>query len=380
MRTDGSKWLSNTYDRTVSRTGDWDIAYKLGKIWFFFLSHFPGSGTSAYEVVEKDEYNGERKYCVLISANELEAFKNAVKQSNAVVTTLFFDKVLDSDAKGVIQKQIAQTKSESVYTRDEIGTIRKEVFGKEPGIYRGQINDKKYTVMVTQEKEPYLLLTHVTKQGDTQIGAGAYKKVKHGVSLKSGQRVAVSVTKGVEKFRNPEHGVLMAFEPLTEVVLQKKCKSSRVLKVIDYVDDLKKDKFYILTEFCNQGTLKERFLSATEDEIIQWSLAMQEAIGAVREKDLLHGDIKADNFFLNQGEDGQKRILLADFGQALHKKDRLDFYARDRDYFGFVAMMVALIKERWPSNEGRVIPERIRNHVEGLILKISPHEQCYFQF
>ena len=100
----------------------------------------------------------------------------------------------------------------------------------------------------------------------------------------------------------------------------------------------------------------------------------------MREKDLLHGDIKADNFFLNQGEDGQKRILLADFGQALHKKDRLDFYARDRDYFGFVAMMVALIKERWPSNEGRVIPERIRNHVEGLILKISPHEQCYFQF
>ena len=74
-------------------------------------------------------------------------------------------------------------------------------------------------------------------------------------------------------------------------------------------------------EYCNYGSLHERFFNIPKDELTIWKIIkmLANALSHMHSKDIIHGDIKPQNILLSIREDQLIDIKLADFGSSFDK-------------------------------------------------------------
>ncbi|MES2884305.1 MAG: tetratricopeptide repeat protein [Pseudomonadota bacterium] len=110
-------------------------------------------------------------------------------------------------------------------------------------------------------------------------------------------------------------------------------KAAPVARLLDY--QLDQPPCFIELEYCEAGSLLD-WLSAggaasNLDTRLDLMIQAAEAVATVHAQGVLHKDLKPANFLLSQTDDGQTRLVLADFGCGqLSEPDRLDALAITR--------------------------------------------------
>ena len=94
--------------------------------------------------------------------------------------------------------------------------------------------------------------------------------------------------------------------------------SDCVLKCIASFTENEED--FIVTEFCHYGDFCEFFNDVADNTIIttQWAVSVMkrltEIVRTLHLKQVYHGDIKFENFFVKELDDGAFQIVIGDFG------------------------------------------------------------------
>ena len=218
-----------------------------------------------------------------------------------------------------IQRGIADAKGKiSPYSDEDIQIVASKAFQKDKGIYRWDINGKKYRVMVAEDG-PWLLLT------DTVFGEGDFKKAKYAISLSDGTRGVIYIKKRNSRInelnRLIEDQWLSHEEKIEQlkqikadifvqgIELNKRCDSPHIAKVFSYVEN--GAKIYAIGEYCNGGTLKSQFKHASEEQIILWMIDVVMGLSEINSKQITHRDIHPGNIMIHNG-----RAKIIDFDEA----------------------------------------------------------------
>merc|ERR1719433_2054256 len=94
-----------------------------------------------------------------------------------------------------------------------------------------------------------------------------------------------------------------------------------IVKLHDWADE---DNLYIVMEYCKGGDLLERIMNShttiTEKRASQWVKTTLITIKYLHDIDIVHRDIKPDNFVFQNNKDDAE-LILVDFGSALQLGD-----------------------------------------------------------
>lgn len=107
--------------------------------------------------------------------------------------------------------------------------------------------------------------------------------------------------------------------------------------IVKFIDVKRTENyFYIITEYCNQGSLSSYIKKnqITEMELLFYAKQLMEAFKKLYENNLMHRDVKPDNILLHNDV-----VKLADFGfartikQSASKEDVYDLTIVGTPYF-----------------------------------------------
>jgi len=146
-----------------------------------------------------------------------------------------------------------------------------------------------------------------------ELGRGSYAIVKEGVDINNLSRVAIKIFA-----LNVLRKVGSEYYIEKEVHIMKNLKHPNIVHFVEDFTMEDKDKYYIVMEYCDGGTLKglietspNHRLSYKQSQKIFKGLI--NAINYLQEKSIVHRDIKPDNIMLTS--DGE--VKLADFSVAI---------------------------------------------------------------
>ncbi len=174
----------------------------------------------------------------------------------------------------------------------------------------------------------FLLLTHVQKGQDYEIGNGAYKKAKLAVNLDTGQIKTVTIAKrsNLKQNRNWE----IAKETLSnelEMTIQVG-KNNKDVVHLDFGHQsnqttnpetgkiISEEKHYFIMDYCDDGDLFDRKWGSSEFEQHQWTLEIARGLANMHQQGILHRDVKPGNIFLQKGH-----VKIGDLGFACTTKE-----------------------------------------------------------
>eukprot|EP01094_Clydonella_sp_ATCC50884_P024685 TRINITY_DN6260_c0_g1_i5.p1 TRINITY_DN6260_c0_g1~~TRINITY_DN6260_c0_g1_i5.p1 ORF type:complete len:321 (-),score=97.40 TRINITY_DN6260_c0_g1_i5:171-1133(-) len=147
------------------------------------------------------------------------------------------------------------------------------------------------------------------------LGRGAYGRVYKGLSMKSGQFVAV------KELRFGEGPNLLPVKELPQVMREiELLRSLEHPNIVQYLESQTRDTaLYIVLEYIENGSLKDiltRFGNFPEHLAAQYAQQMLIALMHLEKRGIIHRDIKAANILITR--DGTCK--LADFGVAITKR------------------------------------------------------------
>lgn len=152
------------------------------------------------------------------------------------------------------------------------------------------------------------------------IGSGAYGKVYKGYYLPNyateSTKDIVLAIKEIPILANKGEAEQFKKTVLAEIDMMKKLQHKNIVRFIDVkrTDNF----FYIITEFCKEGSLAAflRKNTLTEKEIIFYIKQIIEGFKYLYGKKIMHRDVKPENILLHNNV-----IKLADFGFAKNIKE-----------------------------------------------------------
>ncbi|CAB3258052.1 unnamed protein product [Arctia plantaginis] len=149
-----------------------------------------------------------------------------------------------------------------------------------------------------------------------KLGSGSYSTV-YKAYAKVGARSIVAI-KCVDKSRVKNSG--SAVENLiTEIRLLKTLTHPHIVHMNNFTWDDK--NIYIIMEFCCGGDMSKyihKYGRVPEKRVLYFLQQLASALKFLREKGVVHMDLKPHNLLLHKGSDGKYMLKVADFGFAQH--------------------------------------------------------------
>lgn len=141
------------------------------------------------------------------------------------------------------------------------------------------------------------------------IGKGAYSSVYHGRNIYTNESVAIKeIFYG--NFSRIEKNHLDS-----EIAIMKKVDHKNVIKMIDIIKKDDEKLIYIITEYCERGTLNnvlESIDSMSEELINKYIKEIAEGLRYLQSHNIVHRDLKLTNILVGKNN----TIKIADFGFA----------------------------------------------------------------
>lgn len=136
------------------------------------------------------------------------------------------------------------------------------------------------------------------------LGAGAFKEVYSTVTS-DGIPVALKVFDPIK---------CNLFRAEREIEAMRRCESPFIAKLYDWDTFNKGSILFVIEEFMSGGTLTDRLPSVRHDviRVCNYGLALISAVSHLRDKLLVHRDIKPDNIMFRSADDDVP--ILVDFG------------------------------------------------------------------
>ncbi|KAF9411546.1 hypothetical protein HW555_009694 [Spodoptera exigua] len=152
-----------------------------------------------------------------------------------------------------------------------------------------------------------------------KLGTGSYATV-YKAYTKVGARTVVAI-KCVDKSRVKYSGTAVD-NLITEIRLLKKLTHPHIVHMKNFTWDDK--NIYIIMEYCCGGDLSkyiQRYGRVAEKQVRYFLQQLASALKFLREKGVVHMDLKPHNLLLHKGSDGKYMLKVADFGFAQHMTD-----------------------------------------------------------
>lgn len=149
-----------------------------------------------------------------------------------------------------------------------------------------------------------------------QIGKGSFGTVFRSKVEESAEEFAVKQIPRAKAQRDQAY--LKALEE--EIITLKYIKHPNIVRFVQLL--ITSNNYYLVTELCNQGSLKD-YLNArpraeqTETEALTLMVQIRDGFEELRAHKVTHNDFKAENVFLHNDV-----IKIGDFGSAVYKKGR----------------------------------------------------------
>ncbi|CAH0602305.1 unnamed protein product [Chrysodeixis includens] len=149
-----------------------------------------------------------------------------------------------------------------------------------------------------------------------KLGSGSYSTV-YKAYTKVGARSIVAI-KCVDKSR-VKHSGSAVDNLITEIRLLKSLTHPHIVHMKNFTWDDK--NIYIIMEYCCGGDLSKyihRYGRVPEKQVLYFLQQLASALKFLREKGVVHMDLKPHNLLLHKGSDGKYMLKVADFGFAQH--------------------------------------------------------------
>ncbi|KAJ8704775.1 hypothetical protein PYW08_012095 [Mythimna loreyi] len=149
-----------------------------------------------------------------------------------------------------------------------------------------------------------------------KLGSGSYSTV-YKAYTKVGARSIVAI-KCVDKSRVKYSGSAVD-NLITEIRLLKTLTHPHIVHMKNFTWDDK--NIYIIMEYCCGGDLSKyihRYGRVPEKQVRYFLQQLASALKFLREKGVVHMDLKPHNLLLHKGSDGKYMLKVADFGFAQH--------------------------------------------------------------
>ncbi|XP_059050365.1 serine/threonine-protein kinase ULK3-like isoform X2 [Achroia grisella] len=147
-----------------------------------------------------------------------------------------------------------------------------------------------------------------------RLGSGSYSTV-YKAYTKVGGRSIVAV-KCVDRSKVKHSGTAVD-NLITEIRLLKTLTHPHIVQMKEFTWDDK--NIYIITEFCCGGDLSKyihRYGRVPEKQVLYFLQQLASALKFLREKGVVHMDLKPHNLLLHKDSDGKYILKVADFGFA----------------------------------------------------------------
>ena len=180
------------------------------------------------------------------------------------------------------------------------------------------------------------------------IGQGSYSIVYKGYHIIDNYFVAI-------KKIDYEHSQKMGLKRLKkEIDFLKQLDHPNIAKIYDLYITEKKD-IYLITEYCNGRNLNELIKTRKkleEDEMLSCMIQLRNGFQYLREKKILHRDVKPHNILLHyenvkQLKEHQPVIKLVDFGLATCMKDTYEIFCGTPLYLAPEILLANLKSDLW---------------------------------
>ncbi|CAH2083257.1 unnamed protein product [Euphydryas editha] len=149
-----------------------------------------------------------------------------------------------------------------------------------------------------------------------KLGSGSYSTV-YKAYTKVGARSIVAV-KCVDKARVKHSGAAID-NLITEIRLLKTLTHPHIVHMKEFTWDDR--NIYIIMEYCCGGDLSKyihKYGRVPEKRVLYFLQQLASALKFLREKGVVHMDLKPHNLLLHKGSDGKYMLKVADFGFAQH--------------------------------------------------------------
>ncbi|XP_068627107.1 serine/threonine-protein kinase ULK3 [Battus philenor] len=149
-----------------------------------------------------------------------------------------------------------------------------------------------------------------------KLGSGSYSTVYKALT-KVGARSVVAI-KCVDKSRVKHSGAAVD-NLITEIRLLKTLTHPHIVHMKQFTWDDR--NIYIILEYCCGGDLSKyihRYGRVPEKQVLYFLQQLASALKFLREKGVVHMDLKPHNLLLHKGSDGKYILKVADFGFAQH--------------------------------------------------------------
>lgn len=147
-----------------------------------------------------------------------------------------------------------------------------------------------------------------------KVGSGSYASV-YKAYTKVGARNIVAI-KCIDK-SGIKHSGSAVDNLISEIRLLKTLTHPHIVKMIDFTWDDK--NIYIITEYCCGGDLSKyihKFGRISEKQVLYFLQQLVLALKFLREKGVVHMDLKPHNLLLQKSSEGKYILKVADFGFA----------------------------------------------------------------
>ena len=157
--------------------------------------------------------------------------------------------------------------------------------------------------------EPFLDYTIIK-----ELGEGPYISVnivKHNIN--GNIRVMKEIekpTKKLDKYNELE--IINEIKTLIEI------DHPNIAKIFDFYSDF--TKFYLITEYCEEGSLNDLITNDGPFEEMQASYIMSQIFSSLNychKKEIIHRDLKLENILINKNDNGFINVKICDFGTSL---------------------------------------------------------------
>ncbi|XP_060808327.1 serine/threonine-protein kinase ULK3 [Amyelois transitella] len=149
-----------------------------------------------------------------------------------------------------------------------------------------------------------------------RLGTGSYSTV-YKAYTKVGARTTVAI-KCIDKSRIKHSGSAVD-NLVTEIRLLKTLTHPHIVHMKEFTWDDK--NIYIIMEYCCGGDLSkyiQRYGRVPEKQVLYFLQQLASALKFLREKGVVHMDLKPHNLLLHKDSDGKYILKVADFGFAQH--------------------------------------------------------------